>query len=327
MATLKDVAKEAGLTVTTVSRVLNNRGYISDNARQRVAEAMKKLNYQPNELARSLQNKKTKTIGVIVPQIRHPYFAEMISHLENQAYKKGYKILLCNSCGDHNRMQGYVEMCTSNRVSGLILCSGDVSTKNFETLEIPVITLERSMETGAASIECDNYGGGRLAAEFLIEKGCKDILYIGSAREGTIEMPADKRYEGFREVCEEKQINCVQIRTDYSDFLNLSYHEVIEKGLRAHPYVDGIFAGSDLIAGQALQVCYHMGIQVPKQLKIIGFDDTIYAKMTVPTLTCIHQPFQDMATLAVDLILKAIDGERVPQNNTLGVTLFERETT
>lgn len=89
MATLKDVAKEAGLTVTTVSRVLNNRGYISEDARKRVAEAMKKLNYRPNELARSLQNKKTKTIGLIVPHIRHPYFAEMISNLENAAYKKG----------------------------------------------------------------------------------------------------------------------------------------------------------------------------------------------------------------------------------------------
>ena len=94
MATLKDVAREAGLTVTTVSRVLNNRGYISEDARKKVADAMKKLNYRPNEVARSLHSKKSNTIGVIVPHIRHPYFAEMISNLENAAYKKGYKILL-----------------------------------------------------------------------------------------------------------------------------------------------------------------------------------------------------------------------------------------
>ena len=128
MATLKDVAKEAGLTVTTVSRVLNNRGYISDNARKKVAEAMKKLNYRPNELARSLQNKSSNTIGVIVPHIRHPYFSDMISNLENQAHKKGYKILLCNSQGKNEKMLEYVEMCTSNRVAGLILFSGSVDT-------------------------------------------------------------------------------------------------------------------------------------------------------------------------------------------------------
>ena len=97
MATLKDVAREAGLTVGTVSRILNNRGYISSNAREKVEEAMKKLNYRPNEVARSLHGKSTNTIGLIVPHIKHPYFAETISNLENQAYKKGYKILLCNS--------------------------------------------------------------------------------------------------------------------------------------------------------------------------------------------------------------------------------------
>ena len=111
MATLKDVAREAGLTVTTVSRVLNNRGYISDNARRRVAEAMKKLNYRPNELARSLQNKNSNMIGVIVPHIRHPYFAEMISNLENESHKRGYKMLLCNSQGRDEKILEYVEMC------------------------------------------------------------------------------------------------------------------------------------------------------------------------------------------------------------------------
>ncbi len=327
MVTLKDVAKEAGLTVTTVSRVLNNRGYISENARERVAEAMKKLNYHPNELARSLQNKKTKTIGVIVPHIKHPYFAEMISSLENQAYKKGYKIILCNSYEDNDRMQSYLDMCTSNRVCGLILCSGQVSTKDFDSLDIPVITLERFMETGTASVECDNYGGGRMAAEYLNEIGCKNIIYIGSAGRGTVAMPADKRYVGLRDVCEEKQIDYIELRTDYNDFLNFSYYEGIEKALRDNPNVDGVFASGDLIAIQTLQVCHQLGIRVPDQLKIISFDDTYYAKMTVPALTCIHQPIKDMAELAIDLLLKVVNGESVPQRNILPVLLIKRETT
>lgn len=326
MATLKDVAKEAGLTVTTVSRVLNNRGYISEDARKRVAEAMKKLNYRPNELARSLQNKKTKTIGLIVPHIRHPYFAEMISNLENAAYKKGYKILLCNSRDDDDRMQEYIEMCTSNRVCGLILCSGQVSTRDFESLDIPVITVERFMETGTASILCDNYGGGRMAAECLIEKGCRDIMLIGSPGKGTVKMPADSRFDGFKDKCNEHQVNYVEIQTDYSEFVEMSYHASIEKALREHPYVDGVYANSDLIAVQTLQVCYHMGIQVPDQLKIIGFDDTLIAEMTAPAMTSIHQPIKEMASMALDLLVKAVNGESVPQNNVLPVSISIRET-
>ena len=109
MATLKDVAKETGLTVTTVSRVLNNRGYISDDTRQKVYAAMKKLNYRPNEVARSLSKQTTNTIGVIVPHVRHPYFSELISNLENEASKRGYKIILCNTQDKKNKQKEYLE--------------------------------------------------------------------------------------------------------------------------------------------------------------------------------------------------------------------------
>ena len=118
MATLKDVAKETGLTVSTVSRVLNNRGYISADARERVYEAMKRLNYQPNELARSLSKQTTNTIGVIVPHIDHPYFARLLSSLETAAYKSGYKLLLFNSGERDEKEDRYLEMCKGSRVAG-----------------------------------------------------------------------------------------------------------------------------------------------------------------------------------------------------------------
>ena len=127
--TLKDVAKETGLTVSTVSRVLNNRGYISEETRKKVYEAMKKLNYRPNEVARSLSKQTTNTIGVIVPHIRHPYFAELISNLESQAYHYDHKILLFNSQEKNEKEWEYMEMCTSNRVAGVILCSGTVGVE------------------------------------------------------------------------------------------------------------------------------------------------------------------------------------------------------
>lgn len=174
MATLKDVAKETGLTVTTVSRVLNNRGYISEETRKKVYDAMKKLNYHPNEVARSLSKQSTNTIGVIVPHIRHPYFAELISNLESQAYRHQHKILLFNSQEKNEKEYEYLEMCSSNRVTGIILCIGTVGVNEFQGLNVPLITIERFLENGTGAVECDNIQGGCLAAtavELLVRAG------------------------------------------------------------------------------------------------------------------------------------------------------------
>ena len=160
MATIKDVAAEAGLTVTTVSRVLNNRGYISDDARKKVSDAMAKLNYQPNEVARSLHKKSSNTIGLIVPYIRHPYFAEMISNIEHEAFKLGYRVLICNTKGKEEKEREYLDICTGNRVAGIIVFSGTVSVDQFSQMDVPVITMERSLDSGTASVECDKNTGG-----------------------------------------------------------------------------------------------------------------------------------------------------------------------
>lgn len=199
MATLKDVAKEAGLTVTTVSRIINNRGYISDKSRQKVEQAMQKLNYQPNEVARSLSKQTTNTIGVIVPHISHPYFAELISQIEHYADKKKYKILLFNSKAKQEKEQEYVKMCAANRVCGIILCSGNVAVEEFKGLNVPIITIERYLENGTAMISCDNQLGGTLAAQHLIECGCKQLIYFSSVSDN--HMPADDREKGFLEAC------------------------------------------------------------------------------------------------------------------------------
>ncbi len=325
MATLKDVAREAGLTVGTVSRILNNRGYISSNAREKVEEAMKKLNYRPNEVARSLHGKSTNTIGLIVPHIKHPYFAETISNLENQAYKKGYKILLCNSQSIREKEKEYIDICTGNRAAGLILCSGTVDTKMFEQVEIPVITMERFLDNGTACVECDNKQGGELAAQKLIACGCKNLLHIGTI--GTVHMPADMRTEGFREVCQRQGIAFVELSTEEEQYNNMEYDELLESVLRKYPKTDGMFLSSDVMAAQALQICRKLGISVPDQMKIIGFDDVNIASLTTPQLTTIHQPVKEMAEIAVNLLHAAVSGKLVPKRTVLPVCLIERETT
>ncbi|MFA9463178.1 MAG: LacI family DNA-binding transcriptional regulator [Velocimicrobium sp.] len=325
MVTLKDVAKETGLTVSTVSRVLNNRGYISDETRKKVHETMKRLNYRPNEVARSLSKQTTNTIGVIVPHIRHPYFAELISNLENAVYHYKYKMILLNSQEKNEKEIEYLEMCTSNRVSGIILCSGNVAVEEFRGLNVPLITIERYLENGTAAIECDNLQGGRLAAKHLIGLGCQHLIHLSGVHETA--MPADQRAVGFREACKAGNLDYKEIGTSALQYNTLEYHDFIERLLRENPLTDGIFASSDLIAAQLIQVCYKMGIQIPLQMKIVGFDDVNIASLTTPQITTIHQPIKEMANLSIELLIRASQSEMVPNRTILPVTLVEREST
>ena len=325
MATLKDVAALSGLTVTTVSRVLNNRGYISKDARKKVYDAMKELNYRPNEVARSLSKRTTNTIGVIVPHIRHPYFAEMISCLERAANSKGYKIILCNSQGEEYKEREYMEMCTSNCVAGIILFSAGVAVEEFVGNNIPLITVERFLENGTASVECDNKQGGILAARHLISKGCRRMLYVSGVEETS--MPADDRRAGFAQVCNENGIAYREVSTHIEQYNRLDYYELIESTLLRYPDTDGIFASSDLIAAQTLQVCAKLKKRVPQDIKVVGFDDVEITRLTVPPITTIHQPVMEMAQMAVDLLVSAANGNTVAKRSLLPVTLVERDST
>lgn len=325
MATIKDVAREAGLTVGTVSRVLNNRGYISEATRNKVHQVMKELNYQPNEVARSLSKSKTNTIGVIVPHIVHPYFAKLISNLEKAASDRGFKILLCNSREERERELEYLEMLKSNRVAGLVLCSATVKTESLESLDIPVITIERNVGTGTASVECDNYQGGVLAAKHLIACGCKYIINFSGVDK--TEMPADSREVGFLDMCRQYGVDGVACKSQENQYYAMEYHEYIEKIITENPKTDGIFASSDLIAAQVLQVCAKLGLRVPEQVKVVGFDDVNIASLTTPPITTVHQPVKEMAELSVDLIMRSNKGEMIPTRTVLPVTLVKRGTT
>lgn len=324
MATLKDVAREAGLTVGTVSRVLNNRGYISKETREKVYAVMKELNYQPNEVARSLSKQKSNTIGLIVPHIVHPYFAKMISNIERAAAEKKYKILLCNSREEREREQEYLDMCKSNRVAGVILCSATVKAEALMDLEVPVITIERNLGKGTASVECDNYQGGLMAARHLIDRGCKNLLNLGGVEK--TEMPADDREVGFLDMCSQKNVSGIVRKCPEDEYYNMEYHSYIEKTLKENPETDGIFASSDLIAAQVIQVLAKLGIRIPEQMKLVGFDDVNIAALTTPRITTIRQPVKEMAETAIDLIIKSGNGEMVPTRTVLPVRLVERET-
>lgn len=325
MATLKDVARASGLSEGTVSRVLNNRGYISEQTRNRVYMVMKELNYQPNEMARSLSKQSSNTIGVIVPHVMHPYFAKLISNLERAAYKHNYKILLFNSRGKDEKEDEYIEMCKSNRVAGVVLCSNSIETEKFQNMGIPFVTMERPISGGAASIECDNYKGGVLAAEHLIQKGCRNLLHFGGIEENL--MPADDRWESFQSVCERAGVNCTLVKMPKGTYEELEYEAVVSRALEEHPDIDGIFASSDVIAAYVIRSCGRLGLRVPEDIKVVGFDDVLISQMSTPSITTIHQPMKEMAEAAINALEQTKAGNMVPARSVFPVTMVVREST
>ena len=325
MATIVDVARLAGVTPTTVSRVINNRGYISEKTKKRVQEAMDELGYQPNEIARSLTKQKSNTIGVIVPHISHPYFAKLISNLENEAAKKDYKIILCNSKEKAEKEKQYLDMCKSNRVAGIIICSGNVESNKINTGGIPVVLLEKNFEEGKLGIQCDNYQGGKLATEHLIECGCKKILHLSGVIDE--EMPADNREKAFIDVCSKNEIEYFIKKYDIDTYNQMNYYDYIKAALNEIEGVDGIFASSDLIAAQGIQVCNEIKIRIPEDIKLVGFDDVDISQLTTPRITTVHQPIKEMARLSIGLIDAKYNNIEVNEKTILSIKLIIREST
>ena len=325
MATIVDVAKLAGVTPTTVSRVINNRGYISEKTKNKVHEAMEQLGYQPNEIARSLTKQKSNTIGIIVPHISHPYFAKLISNLENEAAKKDYKIILCNSKEKAEKEKQYLDMCKSNRVAGIILCSGNVESNKINTGDIPVILLEKNFEEGKLGIQCDNYQGGKLATEHLIECGCKKLLHFSGVIDE--EMPADNREKAFIDTCIKNSVKYYIKKFDINAYNQMDYYEAIKDTITEIKEIDGIFASSDLIAAQVIQVCNELNIRIPQDIKLVGFDDVEISKLTTPTITTIHQPIKEMSKLAVELIDAKYTNVEIDKQIIVPVELVVRNST
>lgn len=325
MATIKDVAQEAGVTVTTVSRVLNNRGYISEITRNKVYEAMKKLDYHPNEIARSLFKKKSNIMGLIIPDISHPFFAQLTNYIEYYAYSMGYKILLCNSYSDSLKEKDYIDMLKRNQVDGIIMGSHSLETEEYLNLKLPIIAVDRYLSDEIPYITSDNYNGAVLATNLLIDKGCKKLAHISGPL--SLSTPANRRYQGFKDVVTERNIENVIVQTTHRGFTQEEYREIIFDLFEDHPETDGIFASSDMIAAAIISVAASINKRIPEELKIVGYDDIYIASVIVPALTTIRQPIQEMGRQIIELLAQRIDGNEIEAETMLPITLVERKTT
>ena len=324
MATLQDVAKRAGVSVTTISRMLNNRVPVSQETRDAIIKAMEELDYQPNELARSLFKKNSQMIGLIIASANNYFFCKIIDSVEHYVTLYGYKMLLCLSDNKKQNEIAYFNMLKANQVAGVILGSNTQDLDRYLSFNAPLVTFDRMLSPHIPSVSSDNYNGGVLAAKHLIDKGCKRPAYLMDMRR--MGMHANYRFDGFADTFKKVCIEPIVHAAPLDCFITMSYEQTIRDFFLLYPEVDCVFTSNDVIASQVLRYCAKAGISVPAQLKVVGYDDIDMASFVHPSLTTIHQPVDDLCRFAVESIINFKE-RNIPSLTLFPVSLIEREST
>lgn len=321
MGTMKDVAALAKVGVGTVSRVLNNSGAVKESTRRKVEAAMKELNYIPNAYARGLKMNKTHTVALIIPTIWHPFFSEFAYYVESNLAEHKYKMLLCNSDVSSDKELEYIQMVQENKVDGIIgITYSDLD--NFVSSHLPFVTIDRHFKEETVCVTSDNFHAGQLAVEKLVEKGCKKIGYVGTHSRFPSE--TTKRRDGFEAQAE--QMGVPYAIYDGEDAV-MEFKQEIRTFFEENPDVDGVFAHTDFIALDILEILDELKRKVPEEVQIIGCDGIKMEAGRKQFLSTIRQPVDLMAKAAVEKIIQVIDGEPVKTKITLPVHYVEGPTT
>lgn len=328
MATIRDVARLAGVSVATVSRVINKTDFVNPETAGQVLKAIEQLQYEPNAVARGLAGKKMGIIALILPDILNPFFPALARGVEDVAHKKGLTLILGNSDDLGLKESSYIKVLKKKYVDGFIFASNTIREEDVIALRkegIPIVLLDRGLNTTTCPvIRSNNREGAKLAVQHLKEQGCQKIAHIYGPQEF---ITARERLLGYEEVVGELE--------GFSPSLMVPGHFDIESGRRGveqllarHPDIDGIFAGNDLMAVGALKALHERGIPVPKQVKVCGFDGIGLTEITEPELTTVAQPIYEMGGLAARILLDEIESG-VSENTIieLDVTLVSRKST
>ncbi|MYL49948.1 LacI family DNA-binding transcriptional regulator [Halobacillus litoralis] len=322
MVTIKDVAREAGVSVATVSRVLNDNGYVGADTRKKVMEAIAELNYSPNEVARSLYKRESRLIGLLLPDITNPFFPQLARGVEDELSQAGYRLLLGNSDENIQKELEYIQTFVQNNVVGIITATNHVDYKIYEALDLPLVLLDRASENYPA-VYADGREGGRLAAKTLIEKGAERITLV----KGPANIkPAQDRFQGAIEELSQADV-------DFSVLSTTSYSFEEAQGWAEELFdkfsdTDGIIASNDIVGIAIIHEAMERGKRIPEDVQIIGYDDIPQSRLSYPTLSTIRQPAYEMGREAAKLLIRTIKKEPgVEQTIQMPVELIERKTT
>jgi len=325
--TIYDVAKEANVSIATVSKVLNNTGRISEKTKKKILQIMKELEYQPSSVATALTGKRTFTIGVLVPDIANPFFAEVARALENNAREMGYSIILCSTDYQLEREHDYLELLIKKQVDGIIIATEPKDLKKLRSLNdrnVPSVLFSIDhLAIDSHVVTTDDLKGGYLAGRYLIEKGHRDFVIITEPQRASGVL----RVEGFKKALVDEGVDpegvlVIEAKSKINDA-----RKAANQILRLAKRPSAVFASTDLIAAIFINEMRKAGVSVPQDISVIGFDNTIHAEICDPGLTTIAQPIAKLASYTMEQLLDAIEDPSIPPNRImLAPTLIERES-
>jgi DNA-binding LacI/PurR family transcriptional regulator len=329
-ATIYDIAKEAGVSIATVSKVINGKGRISSETRSAIFAIMDRFDFQPSVIASALTGKKTFTLGLLVPDVSNPFFAEIARAIEDQGNQLGYSVVMCNTDNKDEKIERYISLLLQKSVDGIIIATGIEKKEILEQLlakGLPIVLIAREMPSIAVeTVVVDDYAGGCLAASHLLELGHKEIAILAESQKVN---SSRERMRGFRQTMAEAGLTFNEKWLKICDYkVEDGKKNALELLQKEDSRPSAIFSCNDLLAVGALQAAKELQINVPSELSIISFDNTILASVTNPTLTTIAQPMEQMGKLAVDLIVGHIKGEnKANQRTVFRPELLIREST
>lgn len=332
MATMKEVANRAGVSVATVSRVINQSGYVRAVLQTRVHEAMRELRYHPSALARSLRRQETLTVGLLLPQLDQPFFSRVAQIIMQALFKQNYRTLVCSSEEDSQQEAAYIDMLIRQRVDGIIVAP--ISLRTIHTLseqDMPVVIFDRDVSMPkAGKVFSSHRHGGYQAISHLIDFGHRKIAIIGK-EDAAVSVSA--RIEGAQQAMREADLApaAVYLEHWHSDIdVYASGYDMAKHVLSLAPEErpTAIFALTDVTAVGVIRAISDAGMRVPDDISVIGFDDIPLARLCIPSLTTILQPADDMGLHAAEMLLKALaTHEPVAGEVVLETRLVVREST
>lgn len=307
MARIKDVAKEAGVAPSTVSLVLNKKGYVSEETRLKVEAAVEKLNYIPSEMARNLSLQRTNIIGVIVPSISHPFFSELAEALETELYSLGYKMMLCCTKYKENSERKFIEMLKRQTMDGIIMGAHSLDVSIYEGLKEPVIAFDRYLNDNIPIVHCDHCTGGRLAAEAFLQHDCHHVIGIEGYQ--GVHTPANDSHKVFHETMWQHGVITDILEMPWNAFTYEDFLVTAEKLFTEYQDIDGIF-GTDMAIASCMRVATQRGYHIPRDIKMVAYDGTGMTQTGIQPITAVRQPIEKLAAIAAQKVVSKVKGTK-----------------
>lgn len=327
MANIQQVAKQAGVSVATVSRVMNGQQTVSSKTRVKVEVAIKELNYEPSMLGRNLRNSESRLLLVLFPKISNPFYLEIVKGIENTAISKGYNILLCETDSSPERENIYFELVKNKMADGIISMDPAVNVETLTKLaekHAIIQCSEYAIDSGIPYVTIDNEEAAYKAVKHLIKIGHKRIALMNSDEKY---LYARQRRLGYQKALEEHDLKIDNDLIYHTQQLGFDYgQQTMKKILKMGDRPTAVFAVSDLLAIGALKEINCSGLHVPNDIALVGFDNIDFSNMTYPTLTTIAQPMYKMGTIAANMLIEKIKGEIV-ESVILDHELITRDST